>query len=138
MDIHIDYDPNEWARKFHVSQNKHACLAGGLGSGKSYAAIQELKALALENPGFTYFIGRKTMPSLRDTTMKTFFACMEDGLIPRGGHNKTNNNVTLINGAQFIFRPLDDLEKLKSLEIAGFFVDEANEYLIYVTTKGNV
>lgn len=127
MDIHIQYDPNEWARKFHVSPNRHCCLAGGLGSGKSYAAIQELKALALENPGFTYFIGRKTMPSLRDTTMKTFFACMEDGLIPRGGHNKTNNNVTLVNGAQFIFRPLDDLEKLKSLEIAGFFVDEANE-----------
>ena len=98
-----------------------------MGGGKSFAAVQELKALALENPGFTYVIARKTMPSLRDTTMKTFFACMEDGLIPRGGHNKTNNIVTLVNGAQFLFRPLDDLEKLKSLEIAGFFVDEANE-----------
>ena len=125
MEIFVNYEPNEWAKKFHISPIRHCSLAGGLGSGKSFAAVQELKALALENPNFTYLIGRKTMPSLRDTTMKTFFACMEDGLIKK--HDKTHSVVTLINNSQFIFRPLDDMEKMKSLEIAGFFVDEANE-----------
>jgi len=125
MDIHINYEPVSWASEFHSSQDPWSCLSGGLGSGKSTTAIEELKALALENAGFTYLIGRKTLPSLRDTTMKTFFARMEDGLIKK--HDKTHNIVTLINNSEFIFRPLDDLEKMKSLEIGGFFIDEANE-----------
>lgn len=124
-DIRVSYEPNKWARPFHSSSNRHTCLAGGLGSGKTVAMVEELKILALENPGFTYLIGRKTLPSLRDTTMKTFFARMEDGLIKR--HDKTHNVVTLVNNSQFIFRPLDDMEKMKSLEIGGFGVDEANE-----------
>jgi len=138
MEININYEPNNWAAPFHRSSMQNCCLVGGLGSGKSYAAVQEIKALALENPGFTYLIGRKTLPSLRDTTMKTFFASMEDGLIKK--HDKTHNIVTLVNGAEFIFRPLDDMEKMKSLEIAGFFIDEANEISqdMYNTLKSRV
>ena len=105
MEIRINYVPNDWAQPFHVCNSSHVALAGGLGSGKTVAGIEELKALAVENPGFTYLIGRKTMPSLRDTTMKTFFGRTEDGLIKV--HNKTHNTVTLVNGSEFIFRPLD-------------------------------
>lgn len=138
MEIEINYLPNKWAEKFHSSSNRNCALVGGLGSGKTVAMVEELKALALENPGFTYLIGRKTLPSLRDTTMKTFFARMEDGLIKK--YDKTHSIVTLINGSEFIFRPLDDMEKMKSLEIAGFGIDEANEISqdMYNTLKGRV
>jgi phage terminase large subunit len=136
--IDLDYVPNKWAEPFHKSTVNNTCLVGGLGSGKSVAGVEELKMLALENPGFTYLIGRKTLPSLRDTTMKTFFSRMEDGLVKR--HDKTHNIVKFMNGAEFIFRPLDDMEKMKSLEIAGFFVDEANEISqdMYNTLKSRV
>jgi len=138
MEIKIDYEPIKWAQEFHVSPTRHCLLVGGLGSGKTTAMVEELKALALENPGFTYLIGRKTLPALRDTTMKTFFSRMESGLIRR--FNKANNIVTLINGSEFIFRPLDDMEKMKSLEIGGFGVDEANEITLdmYSTLKSRV
>jgi hypothetical protein len=89
------------------------------------AALTELKALALENPGFTYGVFRKTLPTLRETTMKTFLSVFEGGLIK--DFNKAHLVATLINGSRFIFRPLDDKEKLKSMEIGGFFIDEANE-----------
>ncbi len=100
--------------------------------------IEELKNLAIENPGFTYMIARKTMPSLRDTTLKSFFGRMEDGLIKK--HDKTHNIVTFFNNSEFIFRPLDDMEKMKSLEIAGFGIDEANEITLdmYNTVKSRV
>ncbi len=71
MNLEIDYEPVKWATPFHESHAEFPCLAGGLGSGKTYAALMELIFLALENPGFTYLIARKTMPSLRDTTFKT-------------------------------------------------------------------
>jgi hypothetical protein len=138
MEIDINYTPNKWAAPFHRSSTQNCCLVGGLGSGKTFAAVQEIKALCLENPGFTYLIGRKTLPSLRDTTMKTFFASMEDGLIKK--HDKTHNIVTFVNNSEIIFRPLDDMEKMKSLEIAGFFIDEANEINLemYNTLKSRV
>jgi hypothetical protein len=138
VDIRIDYDPNKWAREFHESREEFPCLAGGLGSGKSYAAIKELEALAIENPGFTYLIARKTMPSLRDTTFKTFLQAIHPALIKKT--DKTNMVWTLINNSEFIFRGLDDMEKFKSLEIAGGFVDEANEIdrPMFDTLKGRV
>lgn len=125
MEIEINYEPLKWAEDFHTGDWKWACCVGGLGSGKSRASIEEIKALALENPGYTYLIGRKTFPSLRDTAMKSFFQCMEPGLVK--DYNQVRGDVTLINGARVIFRGLDDVEKLKSLEIAGFFINEANE-----------
>ena len=138
MDIRIKYDPVLWASRMHTGTWTNACLVGGLGSGKTTAALRELQACALENPGFTYLIGRKTLPSLRDTTMKTFFDVVEDGFIK--SHNKSQNIVTLVNNSEFIFRPLDDMEKFKSLEIAGFFIDEANEVEedLYMTLKSRV
>jgi phage terminase large subunit len=138
MEIRINYVPNDWARPLHESNIRHACCVGGLGSGKSVAAWEEIKALALENPGFTYLIGRKTLPSLRDTTLKTVFSRMEDGL--QKTFNQTHLTLTLVNGSQILFRPLDDPEKMKSLEIAGFFVDEANEIDqdMYNTLKSRV
>lgn len=123
--LRIDYVPLPWASQFHSDNWQWACLTGGLGSGKTTCAIMELLQCALENPGATYLIARKTLPSLRDTTMKSFFAIVPHGLIK--DYNKALNKVTIINDTDFIFRPLDDKEKLKSLEIAGFFVDEANE-----------
>lgn len=125
MDINFDYTPVKWAEDFHRCSDKWCALVGGLGSGKSTAMVEELYALGVENPGFTYLIGRKTLPSLRDTTMKTFFARAPSGFIKE--NNKTNLVVTAFNNTEFIFRPLDDLEKLKSLEIGGFGIDEANE-----------
>ena len=138
MEIELLYEPNKWAAPFHSCHTQNCCLVGGLGSGKTVAGVRELQALALENPGFTYLIGRKTMPSLRDTTMKSFFACMEEGIVKK--HDKTHSIVTLINNSEIIFRPLDDMEKMKSLEIAGFFVDEANEISLelYNTLKSRV
>lgn len=125
MELNLEYNANKWAEPFHTGPATFPCLAGGLGSGKSYAALMELIFLALENPGFTYLIARKTMPSLRDTTFKTFLSVCPPELIKKT--DKTNMVWTLINGAEFIFRGLDDMEKMKSLEIAGGFVDEANE-----------
>ena len=125
MEIRLNYEPLPWQEKAHKSPVQNLLCVGGLGSAKTTFAIRELQAQALRNPGGSYLIARKTLPSLRDTTYKAFFQHTESALIKR--HNKAFNTVELVNGAQFMFRPLDDMEKFKSMEISGFFIDEANE-----------
>lgn len=94
-------------------------------SGKTTAACMEHIALALEYPGSRWVVGRKTLPSLRITILKSFLSALPRELIR--DYNKAQLHLTLMNGSEFIFLPLDDPEKLKSLEIAGFIIEEANE-----------
>ena len=138
MDLELEYKPLAWQEKAHGSKIAHQVCAGGLGSGKSVYAIRELQACALSNPKGLYLIGRATLPSLRDSTYRAFFEHTEPQLIKR--HNKASLTVTLINDSEFIFRPLDDMEKFKSMQISGFFVDEANEITedMYLTLRTRV
>jgi hypothetical protein len=138
MEYHSQYKPVKWASIAHADPTRNHCYVGGLGSSKTTTMIEELLQLALENSGFTYMIARKTLPSLRDTTLKSFFQRVDSALIKK--YDKTHLIVTLINGSEFIFRPLDDMEKMKSLEIAGFGIDEANEISqdMYNTLKSRV
>lgn len=125
IQVAMTYRPNAWQVRYHTSRNRHLALAGGMGSGKSLGAVQEHLQLALENPGSLWLVGRKTLPSLKDTILRTFLGAIPDQLI--ADYNKSHLNLKLVNGSEFIFRPLDDIEKLKSLEIAGFVIEEANE-----------
>lgn len=125
LEVINPYRPNAWQVRYHTSRNRHLALAGGMGSGKSLAAVQEHIQLALEYPGSLWLVGRKTLPSLKDTILRTFLAAIPNDLI--ADYNKAHLNIKLVNNSEFIFRSLDDEEKLKSLELAGFIVDEANE-----------
>lgn len=138
IDIHSEYVPLPWQARMHSSSWTHICLAGGKGGGKTRSGLEELKTCALEYPGSTWLIGRKTLPSLKDSTLKEFFKCTPASLIKE--YNKTDRNVTLVNGSMFIFRSLDEEKKFDSLEISGFLIDEADEIEqeIYNTLKSRV
>jgi len=94
-------------------------------SGKSTAMCQEVKTCLLESPGSIWVVGRKLLPSLRDTTMRTMLNIIPQELVRT--FNKASLTLTLKNGSEIWFRPLYDPEVLKSYEIAGFAIDEANE-----------
>ena len=70
-------------------------------------------------------IARQTLVDLKATTMKTFFEVCDPRLIKKW--NKSENLLTLINGHEIYFWGLDDIEKLKSLEIGWFWFDEVDE-----------
>lgn len=132
------YIPLPWQAKIHQGHWMHAAVVGGKGSGKTKMCIEELKALAWEVPGTTYLVGRQTIPSLKDTTWRELMDSLPEGFI--SDYNKTERNITLINGSRFIGRPLEDPKKFDSLKISGFLLDEAdeNEQEIYDTLKTRV
>jgi len=104
---------------------KFVWYCGGFGSGKTFIGSQAVIRLAMKAPNGRTLIARQTLVDLKATTMKTFFEVCDRRLIRKW--NKSENLLTFINGHEIYFWGLDDVEKLKSLEIGTFWIDEVNE-----------
>lgn len=103
-------------------------VANGLvnhNSGKTTSCAQEIIQCMNEYPGSLWLVGRKFLPALKDSTFRSFMNAVPSELVQ--DFNKRDLQLTFKNKSQAIFRPLYDPEILKSMEIAGFFIDEANE-----------
>ena len=113
---------------YHLEDNEDAKFVwycGGFGSGKSYIGSQAIIRHAMANAGGRTLIARQTLVDLKATTLKTFFEVCDPRLIRK--YNKSENLITMINGHEIYTWGLDDIEKLKSLEIGAFWIDEVNE-----------
>jgi len=119
------YIPLPKQRLFHESPAKYKCYMGGFGSGKTFALCWEALLLSLEYPGNYGLVGRYTYPELRDTTMFEFFNVCPDFLIKE--YKKTENKVVLYNDSTILFRHLEEPDKLKSLNLGFFGIDEMTE-----------
>lgn len=126
---------------WHVENNDEAKFiwyCGGFGSGKSFIGSHATIRQAMMNPKGRSLVARQTMVDLKATTMKTFFEVIDPRLILKW--NKTESLLTLINGHEIYFWGLDNIEKLKSLEIGFFWIDEVNEVaeLTFNVLKGRL
>jgi phage terminase large subunit len=120
--------PKQKLFMWHVFENPKARFVwycGGFGSGKSFIGSHTAVRLAMMAPRGRGLIARQTLVDLKATTMKTFFEVIDPRLILKW--NKSENLLTLINGHEIYFWGLDDIEKLKSLEIGWFWFDEVDE-----------
>lgn len=107
---------------------------GGASSGKSHGVIQKVvfKSLqAWKYPRKVLFL-RKVGSSVYDSIFEDVKQCLEAwGLL---GAYKVNNSayrIELPNGAQFIFKGLDNPEKIKSIKgISDVVMEEASEFTL--------
>jgi len=99
--------------------------------GKSVWGCMEGLQLSLDYPGNVGLICRWELSSLKRTTLITFLKFVPPELIKF--HNKQEGFIELINGSIIYFMGLKPssehiaLERLKSLELGWFFIDEATE-----------
>ena len=125
------YEPLPKQLEFHSSGAPFKAYVGGVGSGKTKALCWEAILLSVEFSGNLGLIGRKTYTELRDSTMKQFFEeCPEE--IMMGGSiekafSKSELRLTFVNGSEIIFRSLDEIDKIKSLNLGFFAIDEGTE-----------
>lgn len=108
--------------------SKYALYIGGIGSGKSLIGCISMLALAIQYPG-DYLIGRQYMPELKITTLKTFLEICPPELIHE---YRVADGIIRIKAAggklsNVIFRQLEESDKLRSLNLSGFYVDEASQ-----------
>ena len=105
---------------------------GGAGSGKSFGGMQKvlLKAMNSKQNGIRkVLVIRKIQRSIKDSIWDlTKGHLMRSGLYESSSISKTDFEIVLPNGSTFLFKGLDDEEKIKSInEITDIVVEEATE-----------
>lgn len=121
-----EYKPGPVGVRVHMSLARTRILRGGLGSGKSRTGTEHVNNLALTYPGSTHLIGRKDLTSLKETTQKEFLEKVVDKATVDGFH-VNDNKLFYKNGSQVLFRETKEPDKVKSLELTSYMLDEADE-----------
>lgn len=108
--------------------HRYECYYGGAGSGKSHFIGQKLVLKALKSKRKLLII-RKVGNTSKDSTFQMikdtlqFFKIYDQCKV-----NKTDLTIELMNGSIFIFKGLDDPEKIKSIAgITDIWVEECTE-----------
>src|SRR4051794_12393656 len=78
---------------------------------------------ALDYPDSLGLIGAPTYPMLRDATQRTVFSLLPTRLIAE--HHKAEGRLRLTNGAEILFRSLDQPDRTHGMNLAWFWLDEA-------------
>ena len=109
--------------------NRIEVYYGGAGSGKSRFVSQKLILKALKYPNRKILIVRKVGSTLKDSVFTEIKTVLTDWkLYQYVKINKTDMNITLPNNAIFLFKSLDDPEKIKSISgIDDIWIEEATE-----------
>lgn len=120
---------NDWVYK-HIDDYSHRIevYMGGAGSGKSYGATQKvlLKALKYKR---TVLVIRKIQRTIKHSIWSLMLTHLRNsGYYDQCRINRSDFEIELPNGSIFIFKGLDDEEKIKSIDgITDIVVEEATE-----------
>lgn len=119
-DVYFPY-LTDYSRRYEI-------YYGGAGSGKSVFVAQKLvyKACTLKRK---VLVIRKYGTTLRDSVFQLFMDTLSKWqLLQYCKVNLSNYSITLPNGSMFLFKGLDDSEKIKSItDITDIFCEEATE-----------
>lgn len=101
---------------------------GGAGSGKSYGAMQKMLLKAL-NYRRRVLVVRKVADTLRASVFELLLQLLRDsGLYEVARIRRSEMRVTLPGGSEFLFRGIDDPEKVKSITgLTDIVIEEATE-----------
>ncbi|MGM0174103.1 PBSX family phage terminase large subunit [Enterococcus sp. DIV0800] len=107
---------------------------GGASSGKSHGVVQKvvLKACKKWRKPRKVLFTRKVGRSIKDSIFADVLACLSDfGILDRCKVNNTDFRITLPNGAEFLFKGMDDPEKIKSIKgLSDVVMEEATEFTL--------
>lgn len=120
-DVYLPY-LQDYNKRFEV-------YYGGAGSGKSVFVTQKLLYKYLKYPNRKCLVIRKTQNSLKDSCFALFKSTISAwGMFEECKINKTDLTIELPNGSVFLFKGLDDSERIKSIaNISDIWVEEATE-----------
>lgn len=115
--------------EFLKSGARNAAYVGGQGAGKSVSLCLAAILNAQVDPNGFSLIGRLHMPSLKDSTMKTFLELCK---ATWGEWKPSENRFIWGNGHQTVFKHLDMSDPkivghIKSMNLSAAYIDEATE-----------
>lgn len=111
--------------EFLTAKEKFVLLCGGIGSGKSWAGAHFIINRVIKNPKGLHFIGANTYSQLRDATLHTLFACLED-LGIEYSYNKVDG-IVRFGGGKILARSMENYNVIRGIEIDTFWLDEVRD-----------
>lgn len=121
--------------EFRDNPNKYKLYGGAVGGGKSVCLCSEAIRLSLAFPGNRGFMCRHEATAFKMTTLQTLLSKIQEieditktKLMHR--HHKTEKTIWFTNKSRLEYGALGDIqdfERIKSLEIGHFEIDEASE-----------
>lgn len=105
---------------------------GGASSGKSHGVVQKVVLKSLKNwstPRKVLWM-RKVDRNIQESIFTDVIDCLSNWqILPLCRINKSNRTIHLPNGAVFLFKGLDDPEKIKSIKgLSDVVMEEASEF----------
>ena len=123
--------PHQYA--FMKDPARYSMTAGGVGTGKTSGDVFEhIKHMAITPRGAS-LLGAPTMPQLRSTLKKELERNVPMDWVDHV--SRQENTITYMNGHEVLYRPFDDPEKLKSLNLSFFVILEASRTKYSVFTE---
>ena len=120
---------NDWVYESIADYTKRIeVYYGGAGSGKSYGATQKIFLKALKHRRKVLVI-RKIQRTIKDSIWALLISHLHaSGFYDACRINKSDYEIELPNGSVFLFKGLDDPEKIKSIDgITDIVIEEATE-----------
>lgn len=121
----IDYAPTPEQEAFHISAALHPAFIGGYGSGKTYACVMKALALAELNTGCTGMILSPTYRMADDVVYPMLCSILSENAIEHTALTTRHNILLPASDARIILRSADRPERIKGLNLAWAFLDEA-------------
>lgn len=125
------YVPNKSQEAFFRALNdpdiKYLWFAGGIGAGKSLTGCLALLMEMLRRPRGTFLIARQNYKELLTTTWDTLMRVCPRSVILGASASQTNLILALRNGAVCHGWNLSNWKNLTSLNLDGWYIDEATE-----------
>lgn len=108
-------------------RTRELLIEGSAGSGKTiFACIKTIK-YGLENPQSSIYVYRKTLPSLKRTSLKEIVQILDKYHIPYD-QNKSEGKIELLQTKSVLhFGALDSISKVRSINADLIYIEQAEE-----------
>lgn len=110
-----------------VARDHHLYIlnAGGYGTGKTLTDRQEIYKHCFITPKANVLVGANVMSQYEGTILRDILNDLPKAFLKK--YNTQKQYIELVNGARIMFRPLDDVDKLRSYNLTMFVVLEGSE-----------
>jgi len=129
----IDYTPMPHQVNFHKSNAQYKLNIGGFGSGKTTASCAEISDHILTTPNGATVVMAQTVQQTMNTVMKELLKFIPEWLIER--KTASPPHIYMKNGHEIMVYASDDEEKLRSLSLTAFYIEEASKVEYEVFTQ---
>lgn len=140
MAIDLDIPMTEPQRKWINEPAREFLIEGSAGSGKTKFACYKVVFYCLQHHHASWYVYRKTLPSLKRTAWKEVrnilydiavekdaFGNIKKSLYDLCHENKSEGTITFPNGSIIYFGALDEIGKVRSINADGVYIEQAEE-----------